>query len=116
MPRSEQIKHGSRYCHLIYQLKANLVPINIFLVMDEDGKSMLRARQKIIFSPPLSIASAPIFNTQLKFEKKCGLMGKKYCRAYLNVPNSIYKAGDVASFNLRIDNSKIKHPCHMRIS
>ena len=76
---------------------------------------MLRAREGIIFSPSLSIASAPVFNTELEFVKKCGLLGKKYCRAGLNIPNSIYKAGDIAFFNLRIDNSKIKHRCHMTV-
>jgi len=94
-------------------LEAHLVPVDASLVVDEDGKSMLRAREGIIFSPALSIAIAPVFNTQLEFMKKCGLTSKKYCRASLSIPNNIYKAGDVAVFNLQIDNSKIKYPCHM---
>ena len=56
MPRSVQIGLGPEYCRLIYQLKAQLVPVNASLVVDEDGKSMLRACEQIIFSPALSIA------------------------------------------------------------
>ena len=115
MPRSVQVGHNALYCRLIYQLKAHLVPVDASLVVDEDGKSMLRAREEIIFSPVLSIAAAPVYNTQIEFEKKCGLRGKKICRAGLNIANSIYKAGDWAEFNLRIDNSKVDYLCRMRI-
>ena len=115
MPRSLQVGSNRTYCRLIYQLKAQLVPVDTSLVVDEDGKSMLRARKEIIFSPALSVAAAPIFNTQIEFEKKCGVRGKKICRASLNIANSIYKAGDWAEFNLQIDNSKIKHECRIYI-
>ena len=68
MPSSVQVGIGMMYCRLIYQLKAQLVPVDRSLVVDEDGKSMLRAREAIIYSPHISIAAAPIFNTQLEFE------------------------------------------------
>ena len=63
MPRSVAVGIGALYVRLYYRLKVQLVPVDRDLIIDEDGKSMLRANEIIIFHPKQSIAAAPIFNT-----------------------------------------------------
>ena len=116
MPRSISVGIIPFFSRLYYRLKAQLVPVDPDLVVDGDGKSMLRASETLIFQPKQSIAAAPIFNTYIEFEKKKFGSNKIFCRASLTIPNSIYKAGQTAAFNLRIDNSLTKHTCHVYVT
>ena len=63
MPRSISVGIMNLFVRLYYRLKAQLVPVDPDLIVDEDGKSMLRASETIIFQPKQSVAAAPIFNT-----------------------------------------------------
>ena len=63
MPRSISVGIIPFFSRLYYRLKAQLVPVDPDLVVDGDGKSMLRASETLIFQPKQSIAAAPIFNT-----------------------------------------------------
>lgn len=51
-----------------------------------------------------------MYNTELEFDKKCGVRGKR-CNVKALIPNSIFRAGDIANLNLHIDNSRVRHAC-----
>ena len=63
MPRSVAVGVGALWVRLYYRLKVQLVPVDLDLIIDEEGKSKLRASEIILFHPKQSIAAAPIFNT-----------------------------------------------------
>ena len=56
-------------CKLQYFFKAQLIPMDKSLVLNEQGKSMLRARERILVSPERPLIVAPIFNNKIVFYK-----------------------------------------------
>ena len=56
-------------CKMQYFLKVQLIPVDKALILNENGKSMLRARERILVSPERPLVVSPSFNNELTFYK-----------------------------------------------
>ena len=102
-------------CKLQYFLKVNVIPVGYDLLVNECGKSMLRARERILVSPQRPLIVSPAFNNELTFYKQCGLHEPKICRAKVKIPKSFYRGDEIAYFQLTVDNSEVGARCNLVI-
>ena len=94
------------------------MPVHPELVIDEFGKSMLRARERILVSPSRIIVPTPQFFSSLLIDKRCGFFKKdqKLCSAEIICPKSFYRAGEIVYIEIKIDNSRVPDDCSLMIT
>ena len=90
-----------------------MIPVGYDLLVNECGKSMLRARERILVSPQRPLIVSPTFNNELTFYKQCGLNEPKICRGKVKIPKSFYRGGEIAYFQLTLDNSEVGARCNL---
>ena len=85
------------------------------MLNNEDGKSKIRARERILISPMRPIVTDPQQFIPIAMNKKVGISSKDaYCNITVN--KNFYVAGEIAYFNVNIDNRNISNACHLIVN
>ena len=81
------------------------MPISTDIIINQWGKSKVRARERIHVSPVRPIVNDPCFNTLVTFTKKIGLLGNKTAPMQVTISKNFFMGGEMAYLMVNIDNS-----------
>ena len=116
LPQSFSYVGLSVQIKLCYRFMAQVVPVDTKDVIDEFGKSRFFCESEVSIYPNRPVIVAPTFNNQLSFVKVCGLIAANTCNATISVPKSFYNAGELAYFQIDIDNSLVSAHCDLLVT
>jgi hypothetical protein len=117
LPQSMQTREtdGNYKGKLKYFFKVQVVPVNIDLLNDQNGKSQIRARERILVSPVRPVVTDPQCNVPVVLDKKVGFMERK-SKCEITVNKNFYVAGETAYIWVNIDNTNATHACSLIVS
>ena len=98
-----------------YFFKVQVVPVSTDMLCNEDGKSKIRARERILYSPIRPIVTDPLSDIILNINKSVGLSGKA-SNCEITVNKSFFVAGETAFMRVRIDNSDCANACSLVVT
>lgn len=85
------------------------------MLLNEDGKSMIRARERILISPMRPVVIDPQCNVPFLLDKSVGIMGRN-AKCNITVNKNFYVAGEIAYISVDIDNSEATHACSLIVN
>ena len=85
------------------------------MLCNEDGKSRIRARERILYSPIRPIVTDPKSDILLVIRKTVGIL-EKPANCKINVNKSFFYAGEMAYIRVKIDNKKCSNACSLIVS
>ena len=114
LPQSMQTRetNGEYRGKIKYFFKVQVVPVNTELLLNEDGKSLIRTRDRILYSPIRPIVIDPQLNILTDVHKKAGIM-KRDVDVKITVNKNFFFAGEIAYLTVVVDNTKCNHACNM---
>ena len=81
------------------------MPVNVDMLINEYGKSMVRDRQRVHVSPIRPFVNDPRFDITGTIEKTVGLMSSKKAKMQVTISKNFFLAGETAYLMVNIDNS-----------
>ena len=85
------------------------------MLNNEDGKSKIRARERILISPLQPVVTDPQQFVQIAINKMVGMSSKhSYCNIAVN--KNFFVAGEIAYINVTIDNRSCHDACSLIVN
>ena len=85
------------------------------MLCNEDGKSKIRARERILYSPVRPVVTEPLADILLNINKTVG-MKSTLVPCEITVNKNFFVAGETAYIKVKVDNSKCTHACSLIVS